>query len=93
MAYQLRSDMYAPALAKNFATLTAADFGGADNPTTAKHLPCGVVSSAGGVFTFATADGTVLSTTLLAGVYYPIAPAKIDVTSVAAVTVFWQLDR
>lgn len=82
----------APYVAKNFATLTAAVLHDTDAPVGCKHLPAGVIFSGAGSFEWTDVDGTNITTVIpatAAGLFVPIAPAAIRVTSVPAVTVFW----
>ncbi len=82
-----------PCVARNFATLTAAVLHDADAPTGCKHLPAGVIFHTAGNFVWVDATGTTVTTVITAeslGIYCPISPAQIVVTSVPAVTVFWR---
>lgn len=92
----IRSDLHAPQVAKNFATLTAAVLhldavNGGAAPPGINHLPCGVIADASAVFTWKDSNGTTINTTLPAGVFVRIAPSEITVASVAAVTIFWNV--
>ncbi len=82
-----------PCVARVFATLTAAVLHDADAPTGCKHLPSGVMFHTAGNFVWKDATGTTLTTVVTAeslGIYCPIAPAELVVTSVPALTVFWR---
>jgi hypothetical protein len=81
-------------MAVNVATLTAAVLHlpapAGVAPANAQVLPCGVIASTAGAFVWTDVNGNTITTQLVVGIYTPIAPSAIQVTSVPAVTVFWQ---
>lgn len=98
MALQSPRNAYgSPPLARVVATLTAAILhqevsAGGVAPVGVNHLPSGVIFHTAGTFTWTDASGTTVATVVTAeslGIWCPIAPAAIQVTSVPAVTVFW----
>jgi hypothetical protein len=59
-------------------------------PANAPILPCGVIAATAGAFVWTDVNGNTVTTQLAAGIYTPIAPSAIQVTSAPAVTVFYQ---
>lgn len=90
MALRPSPNLHVPCIARNFAATTAAVLHDADAPAGVKQLPVGVIAETAAAFHWIDATGTNVTTNLAAGIFTPISPAEIRVTSVPAVTVFWE---